>query len=270
MLRRLLGAAVLALSLSTVAFADSLPEPTRSLPVTTWTGFYLGANAGDSWSTSDIRYVPPGLPFTGVASAYSAIGSGDVSSGGFVGGGQVGYNYQIGHLVLGAEVDIDALNQTGSFNKTGQPAGNVPLNSIASAETDWLVTLRGRTGVSFGSVFLYGTGGAAFTDLRFRQSNTYLGNGIGTESFNDNGNEARMGWTAGGGIECMLTPSWSFKGEYLHVDFGNLSGQVLFAPAAGGALQLHSHSASMETDIVRAGLNYHFGADSQQSYAPLK
>jgi outer membrane immunogenic protein len=228
----------------------------------TWTGFYIGANAGYGRNKSDITYNPPGLPFTGVAPAYSAIGSGGIDSQGFIGGGQAGYNYQFGRIVLGAEVDIDAFNHTGSFNKTGQPAGNVPLNSVASVETDWLATLRGRVGLAFGSVLFYGTGGAAATDLKFKQSNTYQGNGIGTESFSLDG--TRWGWTAGGGIEYLITPKWSFKAEYLHADFGKVSGGTDFT--TGGTTQLHSHSVSLETDIVRAGVNYHVGP----SYEPLK
>ena len=92
--------------------ADTPPPPAS---VFSWTGFYVGLNAGGGWGKSDVTYVPPGLPFTAVVPAYSAIGSGPPDSDGFTGGAQAGYDWQAGSAVFGIEGDYNAFDLRGSF-----------------------------------------------------------------------------------------------------------------------------------------------------------
>ena len=74
-----------------------LPRWLRLFPLFTWTGFYVGVNAGYGWNTNDSNSFFD--PVFGVV-------SGGGSDGGFVGGGQIGYNYQFGQFVIGLETDI--------------------------------------------------------------------------------------------------------------------------------------------------------------------
>jgi outer membrane immunogenic protein len=145
------------------------------------------------------------------------------TSGGLV-GGTLGYNYQMNQIVFGVEGDIDA-----SWIKGSSICGGLTCET----KNSWLGTARGRVGYAFDRFMPYVTGGAAFGDVK----NTITP--IGSAS------QTRAGWTVGGGLEANLYGPWSAKVEYLYVDLG--SG----APVAGS-------SADFKSNIVRAGLNYHF------------
>jgi outer membrane immunogenic protein len=99
-----------------------------------------------------------------------------------------------------------------------------------------LGTVRGRVGVTFDQVLLYGTGGFAWADERFNA--TVLG-----VSFTEN--TTRTGWTAGGGVEVMFAPHWSVKAEYLYRSF---SSETVFGVDTG-TLNIHTG---------QVGVNYHF------------
>jgi len=192
-----------------------------STPVHDWSGLYLGANAGYMWGDSDFGFRPP--------SATGAPGFG-FSTDGFVGGGQVGYNWQFDQFVLGAEADIGWANLDGSRSI---PGGTV------SVETDWLSTVRGRAGVAFDRVLIYGTGGVAFAGTDVSVS------GSGVTSASDSG--TLTGWTAGAGVEVAVTENLSLKGEYLWVDFG----QEDFGLGGTRAVPV-----DLDGSYARIGLNY--------------
>jgi outer membrane immunogenic protein len=149
-------------------------------------------------------------------------------------GGTAGYNYQIGNTVLGLEGDLDWSNLKGSATSTLCPSG-------CSTSDSWLSTVRGRAGYAFGSVLPYVTGGLAVGDIR-----TAVPGFSSTSSTN-------AGWTVGGGLEVALPGNWSAKAEYLHVDLGRTDCGL----NCGGVAA--TDNVSMHDDVVRAGLNYHFG-----------
>ena len=99
--------------------------------------------------------------------------------------------------------------------------------------------MRGRIGYSFDRVMPYVTGGLAVGDIR--AATPGLAGGTATNA----------GWTLGGGIEFALPGNWTAKAEYLRVDLGS------FNCAGCGALP--GDNVSMEQNVVRAGVNYHFG-----------
>jgi outer membrane immunogenic protein len=175
---RILGLlAATALSVAGVSAASAADLPMRAAPpapvfaaapVFTWTGFYVGVNAGYGWSNDD----------------FDAIDlADDDNDGGFIGGAQVGYNYQIGSFVVGLEGDIQYADFGREFSYLG--------NDFESS--DWFGTVRARAGVAFGQALIYGTGGFAFAD--------------------DVG-----GWTVGGGVEYAFTNNLSLKVEGLYVN----------------------------------------------------
>jgi outer membrane immunogenic protein len=109
-----------------------------AVPVFTWTGFYVGVNAGFGWNTNNESVFVPGV---------GLVDSG--SDGGFVGGGQIGYNYQIGSFVLGAEADIQYAD-LGNNNRNDLlfvTPGFVAANN--NNNNDWFGTVRARAGVAF-------------------------------------------------------------------------------------------------------------------------
>jgi outer membrane immunogenic protein len=143
---------------------------------------------------------------------------------GAVAGGTVGYNWQLGQAVFGVEAD-------GGWSDI---SGSVTCGGVAcKTRNDWLATARGRLGYAFGNFMPYITGGAAFGNIH----TTVAGTGTGDDT--------QVGWTAGGGVEAHLGGPWSAKLEYLYVDLGR-----------GG--NIAGTDASFTTNIVRAGLNYHF------------
>lgn len=213
----LAGVSVIALGITSASAADIVrraPPPAAAPayvePVYNWTGAYVGLNGGYGWGSSDFS-----APFT--SGAFDA-------SGGLV-GGTLGYNYQFNQIVFGLEGDIGA-----SFMKGSSVCGGA---FTCQTENTWLGTARGRIGYSFGRFMPYVTGGAAFGDIKTTV------NGVGSAS------DTKVGWTAGGGIEAVLSGPWTAKVEYLHVDLGR-----------GGSI--FGSDAKFETDIVRAGINYRF------------
>ncbi|MBI2716681.1 MAG: porin family protein [Rhizobiales bacterium] len=213
----LASAGLLALGIAAASAAD-IPRrqamPAKAplytpVPVHNWTGFYVGINGGGGWGRSDFS-----APFSS--------GAFDLS-GGLV-GGTLGYNYQMGQVVLGLEGDIDWSNIRGSGTCAGLSC---------SVRNNWLGTVRGRLGYAIDRVMPYVTGGAAFGDIKTSVA------GFGDSS------TTKAGWTVGGGIEAAIAGPWTAKVEYLYVDLGR-GGSVL------------GSDAGFKTNIVRAGLNYRF------------
>jgi outer membrane immunogenic protein len=266
------------------------------VPVCTWCGFYVGLNAGSTWGddnsvavTSDLVNDLVAAPASyGAASAAGALGS--VPSGnrsGFIGGGQIGYNWQLsGTWLVGFEDDIQGISGNGNGtlgNSTpvgpGTFFGNpdVVTTSIASThKLDYLGTVRGRLGYLFTPAFLvYGTGGLAYGGVKASTTITQSNNDCSfspvsciQSAVSAGGaiSEMRAGWTAGAGLEWLFTRQWSAKVEYLHYDLGSVTfanglletGNGTFATAGGPAIVSSAASTQFRGDLVRAGVNFHW------------
>jgi outer membrane immunogenic protein len=163
-------------------------------------------------------------------SHWQGIGRTDLSGGQV--GGTAGYNWQFGRAVLGFESDIDWNHMQGSL---ACPA----LGGSCSTSETWLSTVRGRVGYAFGGVLPYVTGGLAVGDIQAAAPGL------------PGATNTNTGWTVGGGIEFALPGNWTAKAEYLHVDLGDFNcGVNCGAP---------EENVSMHENVVRAGVNYHFG-----------
>jgi outer membrane immunogenic protein len=229
-MRALLVAAV-------VAFAGS---PALAGSANIWNGFYAGGSIGGAWGndtvTNSARGVDPG-PFK-------------FNFGGPVIGATAGYNAQFGSVVLGVEGDLAYFGPEGS--------GYIPSTSPGQHQDltlgDGLLgDLTGRAGVAFGPTLLYAKGGYAFFTGEGNQATTKDGyTPTSTGSFS--------GWTVGGGVEQMLTPSISVKLEYQHFGFGKESGYqtatVADPPTPVGYRFYNEHDVSF--DAVKFGANFHF------------
>ena len=261
-------AAALAASFSGSALAADLPSKKAPVvappPALTWTGFYVGANAGGLWSGNNsgnmqVYGAVPGLSAVPVGRQVSN------SYGGFLGGGQVGYNYQLMQkFVIGAEADIQGMaGNQGAANFTGfSSAGGVNYTTIgkASSNLQYIGTVRGRVGyLVMPTLLAYGTAGFAYGGVSSTISLATGGtNGTGGGNTFTYSN-TQSGWTAGGGLEWMFLPNWSAKAEYLYYSLanGNLSGGVIDTTLGQWGYGI-TGTRSYNGNIVRAGVNYHF------------
>jgi outer membrane immunogenic protein len=227
----------LCLAGSGVAAAADLPSPgpVQTAPVRpapaayvapvrppyNWTGVYIGFNAGYGFATASAT-----ATFAGI----SGTGSEDLS--GFVGGGQLGGNYQVSSVVVGLEADFDYSAQS----KTTTVGVFSATDSIP-----WVGTLRGRVGYALDRVLIYATAGGA--EGKF--SSTLSASGFGSIS----GSKTHGAWTAGGGVEVGLTENLSARLEYLYLDTGNIN------LATTGALTV---TGRVQDNLIRAGLIWRF------------
>ena len=247
--------------------------PPPPAPVYTWSGCYAGANAGYSAGRSTQTTVansvltggglgvpapaPLGLPGGGVI-APVPVGSsiaGDLNLSGFIGGFQGGCNYQFGWWVVGAEVDGMATNKEGQNFEVGLVPflGNGRANWVSQTQERWLVTARGKLGMTWwDKSMVYVTGGAAWAKID--TSEFLIGAQTGTGHQESN---TRTGWTVGAGYEYALGYGWSIKGEYLYVKFDDYT-TFTQPPFGGFGLNIAPRSVKLYDNVIRAGMNYKF------------
>lgn len=274
-----------------------------------WTGFYAGLNAGynaglnssavsanaggtwngaanNPWVNGRFGSYPVGTPLLNAAGPVSMNGVMANDQSGFIGGGQIGYNYQLSSsFVIGIEADIDgaAINGvSGASSAATLPAALAATQNVTQAVgfthvdsgLDYLGTLRGRIGYLVTPALLaYVSGGFAyggawatvsqrsaenFTSETGRVFHTAAWTGAGSQ------NQLMTGWTAGGGFEWLVAPNWSLKAEALYWSLGNLNvrtAQVGLTPSPGsfyGNAGWGGASLNYAGVAAKAGVNYHF------------
>lgn len=166
-----------------------------------WAGWYIGGSAGVTYQQgiSSTQFDPYGY-------SHAAFGHTTTSTG-FIGGGQIGYNWQQGNFVYGVEGDISGLTGTGT---------SVPAHKTFSNRIDWLSTFRLRGGLAVGDTMVYATGGLAIGGVKNSFGYAYENLGNKSES------KTRVGWAIGGGVEHILWNShWTVGLEGLFVDLGS-------------------------------------------------
>lgn len=243
-MKRFLLAATALTTMTAVASAADLPRRyaapapapmAYAAPAFTWTGFYVGANAGGAVS-SDINVR---------TSTRFGSASETVSAGGFNVGGTVGYNFQISpNFVLGVEGDI------GYADIQARATSSSPGFSATSKSgiDGYLGTIRGRIGYATGQWLFYGTGGYAFADGRSTSSFT--------SSFpipvttTTSSSQDLQGYVVGGGVEYAVNQALSVKAEYLYIDFDK---KRIVTPVA-------TSTTSQDVHLLKVGVNYRFSA----------
>ncbi len=225
-----------------------------------WTGCYIGAHAGGAWSRAGYTTtMAPGTHLGAAANvlAVSAAGTGSgTGNGSFIGGGQVGCNYQIGSFVWGVEGDISGLSASANLHGTGILTTGDAFSIDNSSKNSWFGTVRGRAGVAFDRSLLYLTGGLAVTQLKYSQ--VYF-----DTLFNATGavdaSQTKTGWTIGAGWEYAFTNNWSVKAEYLYARFNGVDTSYVVTSTTGGTNVVSASVDHENKQIVRVGLNYKFG-----------
>jgi outer membrane immunogenic protein len=273
------------------------PAPFVPRQTVEWTGLYLGVNAGYGWgptSTATSFQGDPGAgsqfarlnPTTGIPipgvfnttpqglgatelSQTSLGGSGKLS--GAIAGGQIGFNWQAGWAVFGAEFDAQWSGQRGSFGTsttsqafivptlqgptTVQTCSKVGCVASDAVKIKSLLTGRARFGVAFDWIMPYVTAGAALASV---SDDLILTIGGVTGAFNTDSGSSKLGWTAGAGVDVALTSNWSARFEYLYVsleDIASTNGRIPNVLGVG----FTNKGIDVRDNIVRVGLNYRFG-----------
>jgi outer membrane immunogenic protein len=264
MIRRFVLSMMISIGCAPAAGATDLPSNRKSPPppplsAYNWTGLFAGLNAGYGWGSGGANLQMPGTVTTDLA---PAVSSGALPTfvalnrSGFIGGGQIGYNYQISALVLGVEADVDGARVNGASNIQTDVAAFNPVVISAGSTLNWLGTARARLGITPVDRWLvYATGGLAY--CAGHQSYVAASNG---EILASGRTIARAGWTIGAGLEWAFADNWSVKAEYLYYNLG--SSCETATPSANELPFMSGHKISNKFtdtgDVARFGVNYKF------------
>jgi outer membrane immunogenic protein len=259
----LASAGVIAMTGST--FAADLAPPPPPPPPFTWSGVYLGGQIGYAWGKDNVSW-------SGTDANTLDIVGGSFGEGpsGVIGGAHLGWNIQPNPwFVFGIEGTVDGAGLRKSVvaplaDIAGGTFGSLTASSNASVQG----SVRGRLGIAFDRLLLYGTGGVAVT--------SYNTNYIDTTGFfttfpgtNDSISVTRAGFTAGGGIEYAITDNWSVRAEYRYSNFGHVTdfpfsnpnafisfNQNAPFPAPAGSFFVAQHY--LNESQVQVGFSYRF------------
>ena len=257
-----------------------LKAPPPAAPVMyNWTGFYIGGHIGGAWADLNgndrFDHFDRNNCFTNdFVVCFDDNGFGR-NRGRFIGGGQIGFNYQINQWVWGVEGQISAIGS----NNDDDACGFVTIDGGARDHLfrcgnrgNWIATIAARLGVTFGQTgnwLLYVKGGGAFADSRFglrlRDDCAAVFDAVicnpNNFAFNNNNDDTRTGWMIGAGLEYGAWGNWSWKLEYNFMDFGSrtLHFDNLMVTCVDCTLR-RDLDFDLRVNVVKFGLNYRFGA----------
>jgi outer membrane immunogenic protein len=281
-----LAIAIAAIALmGTPAFAQ-VPPPA---PVYNWTGWYAGVNAGASFGSAKTDFSAPAtvavsIPGATGSSTFGFAGSDRTYPSGFIGGGQIGYNYQWSpHIVVGLEADFQGALERDSNTLTNTFSGPISVPGVGvlggagftvldyQTKIDWFGTVRLRAGYLWGNgnVLSYVTGGLAYGKVDLEGTSQVSGTSQGFTGFPVSvtqvigHSQVNTGWVVGYGTEGkLLIPGWTWKIEGLYMDLGTLDTTGASGVATVPGLSLTAGQVTTHTHftdgILRAGLNYKF------------
>lgn len=250
------------------ANSTSLNTPYKAPAASTaydWNGFYIGANAGYGWGTSNATASTTGVGNPDAEVFHESNGRFGFNPKGFIGGAQGGFNYQTGMLVYGLEADAQFSNLEASRDTGFLPAHAGQTGRLRDTlDASWLVTVRPRLGVAFDRTLLYATGGMAIAEVRLAQLNEIcqMAN-CPVSKFDGSVSSTKVGWVLGGGIEHALIGNWTVKAEYLYVDLGSVDLRRNLIDDVGGTNRVFpgvfvDSTANLNAHIARFGFNYGF------------
>jgi outer membrane immunogenic protein len=212
-------------------------------PAWTWTGFYVGAHLGYGWQDTSANgaYIEGANTFPWKHTADSK---------GFLGGGQIGYNWQAGFVVFGVEADI-----TGVAGITQGATTFIGPATITTAQgVRWFGTVRGRLGVTVAPrTMVYGTGGLAYGKVQ----NQSTANEDGEQSFAV-ADQVKTGYAAGGGIEHAILDNVTVRLEGLFVDLGSSPSGVARVGSCNTTCVPVNFTSDNKVTTVRGGINVRF------------
>jgi outer membrane immunogenic protein len=232
------GVAAFAVMIGSAVAAD-LPRrepiykaPPAYAPPFTWTGHYIGVHLGGLWGKKDW--------------SNTIIGNTSHDLSGFLGGGQIGFNYQTGQWVWGIQGDWAWTNADGSSSCISGTLGATA--ATCSSDVDWLASVTGRLGYSWDRSLLYVKGGFAWEKDKY----TYSVTAPAALARSASPSNTRSGWTLGVGWEYAFQNNWTAFVEYNYYDFGTRTINFATAPAT------YAVDIKERKHVVKAGINYLF------------
>lgn len=228
------------------------PPPIPAPILFTWTGFYVGLNGGFAFGGDDVV----GLRLTPPANGPQLANYGKLELSGGFGGGQVGYNWQLGALVFGVEADIQGAGIDDTVTADRLAFGFLPTTARSRSRVNFFGTARGRVGWAWDRLLIYGTGGFAYGGVDYRVEVEAPGVGLTSVLSKD---DVRTGWAGGGGVEWAFAPNWTAKVEYQYINLGRdtISGPLRFRGAPIRDFRI-STQETPDFHTVRVGINYKF------------
>ena len=224
-----------------------VPPVPPAIAATTWSGFYLGANVGYGVARNRLTSVS-----NSAATGPVGLTVGDLSGGGIIRGGQIGFNWQLANWVLGLETDIQAAYSRQEHCSI--TCGGFLATFITNNQLNWFGTARGRLGYAHDGWLWYITGGAAVAEVQsdFAITGDFVNGGaLHTK-------QKLSGFTVGVGVETQIWGGWSTKLEYLYMNLGNADNDFTFNN--GGTQATAALHTTYQDHIFRAGFNYRWGA----------
>ena len=227
-------------------YTKAPPAPPPPPPFS-WTGFYIGANIGGAWAHNDWT------------DTIFLTNFNNASNGVFIGGGQIGGNYQIGQFVIGGEWDFDWAGNNNNNTGVFIPALG---NTIVVTNNDrWITTLAARFGWAFDHFLLYGKLGGGWVghnNLTVTDVTTGVSITCGSFSTLTNCGNNTGGWLAGIGGEYAFTNNWTVKFEYDYLGLGN---RTFFIPVTSPIVTLAGDTFTTNNrnvQMFKVGVNYLF------------
>jgi outer membrane immunogenic protein len=266
----LLAATVLSVGLSQIASAADLPvkapvyKAPAAVPVSDWTGFYVGASVGGRWDSSvwtTTSLEGPGFPPDPFDNPHR------FTDGSLRAGGYLGYNWQVSpSWVVGIEGDFAWADNNSSAASIPGASGASGTGDTASVKDTWDGGIRGRVGYLINpTLMLFGTGGVSWLHS---EASAHCGTNLGwcadsNLGRTDTASSTVAGWTIGGGLEAMLTPNWLVRGEYRYSRYNSYD-VVLLAGGAVGTLNGNGDTTratigSHDKNTALIGIAYKFG-----------
>jgi outer membrane immunogenic protein len=229
-------------SAADLAAKPYVKAPPPPPPVFSWTGFYVGANIGGAWSNN--RWTDT-LFLTNFNNNNNGV---------FIGGGQIGGNYQIGQFVIGGEWDFDWAANNNGAGVFIPGVGNI----VVTNNNRWITTVAARFGWAVDRWLIYGKAGGGWVgnnDFTVTNTTTGVSFTCGMLGFANCDNNTG-GWLLGAGFEYAFTNNWTVKFEYDYLGLGN---RTFFVPAgapffAGDTFTTNNRNVQM----VKVGVNYLF------------
>lgn len=256
MKRLVLAVSILGLLSDAASATELLATKAVAAPaIPSWAGFYIGAHGGYGWKDD---------PFSFTVSVTPPVLLNGFKSRGWVGGGQVGYNWQYGAVVGGLELDVSATGVKGNSNLAVavQPQNQGVLSGAFGNDVKLLGSARGRLGFAPSADWLlYGTGGLAWERADQPAFFSAAAPGISIAQFASTPVDL-FGWVLGvGGEARIMRTNWVARLEYLHYDFGHSRGATSQVDVTNGTTTAFSNTVGNQTiDVVRVGLSYKFGS----------
>lgn len=259
--------ALLASVIMSSAMADDsrVKNPRAVAAFPTWTGFYIGLNAGGVLSNNTVTLPPstnlPGAGFPVTQALGQTPSSVNINNDRVFGGVQAGFNWQVNQsLVLGVEADFQGASAGQKTSMTVVNSGGAVFTTQVSRGLGNFGTLRGRAGYLVSPMLLvYGTGGLAIGRYSLETHFTEVA-GL-SDAADSSVSGVRTGWTAGAGSEWKMTTNWSAKLEYLYSDFGHVTAPTAIAVGPlvpVGLVTGYQPTWDFRTHVIRAGVNYSF------------